>query len=205
MPRSAKITAIVGTYRQGGAIDSAVEEILAGAREAGAEVTSIRLLDRRIEFCTNCRACTQQEGPARGKCPIDDDLGTILDQIEQSDAFVFASPMNFWSVTAVTKRFIERLVCYAYWPWGSKAPRMRSTERKKHAVIVASSAAPSLIARLLTPMVGHMKKVARLLGARKVDVLFIGLAAVQPRQDLSTRAKARARRLGQELAQATEG
>jgi multimeric flavodoxin WrbA len=205
MSRPAKITAIVGTYRQGGAIDSAVEEILAGAHDAGATVATIRLIDQRIEFCTNCRVCTQQEGTSRGKCPIDDDLGTILDQIEQSDALVFASPMNFWSVTAVTKRFIERLVCYAYWPWGTASPRMRSAERKKHALIVASSAAPSLIARLLTPMIGHMKKVARLLGAGKIDVLFIGLAAVQPRPELSARAKAKGRRLGQSLAQVVEG
>lgn len=205
MPDAAKVTAVVGTYRVGGVIDSAVEEILAGAREAGADVTIIRLIDRRVEFCTNCRACTQQEGARRGLCPLDDDLGAILDQIEQSDALVFASPMNFWSVTAVTKRFIERLVCYAYWPWGTAAPRMRSVEKKKHAVIVASSAAPSLIARLLTPMVGHMKKVARLLGARKVDVLLVGLAAVQPRQELSARAKAKGRRLGHKLAVAAHG
>jgi hypothetical protein len=50
-------------------------------------------------------------------------------------------------------------------------------------------------------MVGHMKKVARLLGARKIDLLFVGLAAVQPRPELSPRAKAKGRRLGQKLAQ----
>lgn len=26
--------------------------------------------------------------------------------------------MNFGSVTAIMKRFIERLTVYAYWPWG---------------------------------------------------------------------------------------
>ena len=66
MVRNAKITAILGTYRKGGVIDSAVDEILAAAREAGAETTKIYLIDRHIEFCTNCRACTQQEGDRRG-------------------------------------------------------------------------------------------------------------------------------------------
>ena len=58
-----KITAIVGTYRKGGVTDSAVDEILAAAREAGAETTKIYLIDKHVEFCTNCRTCTQEEGP----------------------------------------------------------------------------------------------------------------------------------------------
>ena len=200
MPGRSKITAIVGTYRKGGAIDSAVDEILAGAQDAGAEVTIVRLIDKHIEFCTNCRACTQQEGPTRGDCPIKDDMGAILDQIEQSDGLVLASPMNFGSVTAVTKRFIERLVCYAYWPWGTGAPQVRNTEKRRRAVIVASSAAPSLIARFLTPMAGQMKKVVRLLGARKVDLLFVGLSAMQPHHDLAARVQTQGRHLGRKLA-----
>src|SRR5690606_17046222 len=99
---------------------------LAGAREAGAEVAKIDLNDRPIEFCRNCRTCTQQEGLRRGECPIEDDMGRILDELERSDAIVLASPTNFGTVTALMKRFIERLVCYAYWPWGAPAPRGRN-------------------------------------------------------------------------------
>ncbi len=60
-----RVTAIVATYRKGGMIDSAVAEILAAAREEGAEVERIDLIDKHIEFCTNCRACTQEPGAAR--------------------------------------------------------------------------------------------------------------------------------------------
>ena len=91
-----KITAIVGTYRKNGVIDRAVDEILDAARSNGAEVTKIDLLDQHVEFCTNCRSCTQQEGPQRGRCPIGDDVNSILDEIERSDALVLASPMNFY-------------------------------------------------------------------------------------------------------------
>ena len=59
---SMKIIAIVGTYRKGGVIDTAVDEILASAREADAEVSKVYLIDRHIEFCTNCRSCTQEPG-----------------------------------------------------------------------------------------------------------------------------------------------
>jgi len=146
MPPNMRITAIVGSYRKGGIIDTAVDEILTSAREEGAEVSKIYLIDKQIEFCTNCRTCMQQDGPKRGECPIVDDMGSVLDEIERSDAVVLASPMNFGTVTAVMKRFIERLACLAYWPWGANAPKMRNRLKQKRAVVVASSAAPALIA-----------------------------------------------------------
>ncbi len=197
------VTAIVGTYRKGGVVDSAVDEILASAREAGAEVNKIYLLDKHIEFCTNCRTCTQQEGPTHGVCQINDDMKSILEEIERSDAIVLASPMNFWTVTALMKRFIERLICFAYWPWGKYGPKMRSKRKGKLAVVVAASAAPSLMARMMTRMVGLLKSVAGLLGAKTIGVLFIGLAADEPNKDIGRRARKKARRLGKRLASHT--
>ena len=200
MTKTARITAIVGTYRKGGVIDSAVDEILSSASEAGAEVNKIYLLDKHIEFCDNCRTCTQQEGATRGQCPIDDDMKSVLDEIERSDAIVLASPMNFWTVTAITKRFMERLVCFACWPWGKMAPKMRSKRKDKLAVLVTSSAAPSLLARLMTRMVGLLKSAAGLLGAKTVGVLFVGLAADRPKKDIGAARRKKARQLGKKLA-----
>jgi multimeric flavodoxin WrbA len=200
-----QVTAIVGSYRKGGIIDSAVDEILAAAQAAGAEVTKVYLIDKHIEFCRNCRACAQTEGPRRGECTLADEMGTILDQIERSDAFVLASPMNFGTVTAVMKRFIERLVCYGYWPWDTLSPKIRNGRKGKRAIVIASSAAPALIARLSTQIVGLLKKCAGVLGARKIDVLFIGLAAKQPNQTIGEATRRRARRLGRRLVERPRG
>jgi multimeric flavodoxin WrbA len=104
-------------------------------------------------------------------------MGSILDEIERSDAILLASPMNFHTVTAVMKVFIERLVCFAYWPWGTAAPEIRNLPKEKCAVVVASSTAPSLLARVSSKMVKLLKEASCLLGAGTVDVLFIGLAA----------------------------
>lgn len=194
-----RITAIVGSYRKGGVVDSAVDAVLAAAREEGAETTKIYLIDRRIEYCTNCRTCTQAPGPERGDCVLDDEVRDVLDQIARSDAIVFGSPMNFGTVTAVTKAFIERLVCYAHWPWGATAPKIRSTQKDKKAVVIGSSAAPAFLARMTSGMVGLMKKAAGLLGAKPVGVLFVGLAAVAQQPRLSERALRKARRLGKRL------
>ena len=199
MSRRKKVIAIIGTYRKGGIVDTAVDEILGSAAEQGAEVSRIYLTDVHIEFCTNCRACARQPGQNRGMCPIPDDMSAVLDRIEQSDAVVLASPMNFWTVTAIMKRFIERLVCYAYWPWGMMAPKVRNEEKTRRAVVVASSAAPAFLARLTTRMVGLLKNAAALLGAGTVGVLFIGLAARKEHPDIGSRARRKARSLGRKL------
>jgi len=124
----------------------------------------------------------------------------VLDALERSQGIVLASPMNFWTVTALMKRFIERLVCFAYWPWGAAGPRLRRQSGEKRAVLVASSAAPAILARLSTRMVGLLKQCARILGAKPVGTLFIGLAAVQAEQPLPAGARRKARRLGEKLA-----
>jgi multimeric flavodoxin WrbA len=108
------VTAVLGTYRKGGVIDGVVDEILDSARAEGSVTEKIYLTDRHIEFCNNCRVCTQQPGTIRGGCPLRDEMGDILDQLDRSDVIVLASPVNFFTVTAIMKRFIERLVCYAF-------------------------------------------------------------------------------------------
>lgn len=193
------VTAIVGSYRKGGVVDTAVDEILDAARKGGAQTEKIYLVDRHIEFCTNCRSCTQKEGTTRGECCLRDEMCAILDTIERSDGIVLASPVNFFTVTAVMKRFIERLVCFTFWPWGSNIPRARNPILNKRAVIVASSAAPAFIGRLASKMIGLLKRAAGLLGAKTVGILFIGLAARQPRQEMGVRTRRRATRLGKKL------
>ena len=62
-----KVVAILGTYRKGGTIDTAVEAILEGARAKRATTRTIYLTDHHLEFCTNCRRCVQEPGPERGQ------------------------------------------------------------------------------------------------------------------------------------------
>ncbi|MGA2092648.1 MAG: flavodoxin family protein [Sedimentisphaerales bacterium] len=113
---SKTIVAVVGTYRKGGVIDTAVDQILKAAQDTGVQTSEIYLIDKHIEFCTNCRDCMQNPGPDRGVCRHHDDMVAILDQLESANALVIASPINFYNVTAVTRKFMERLIVYGYWP-----------------------------------------------------------------------------------------
>ena len=188
-----KVVAVVGSYRKGGTVDSAVEAVLAGAREKGAETVTFYLTDKHVEFCSNCRECMQAPGEARGKCKQQDDMEPMLQAIEEADAVVLGSPVNFFNVTAIFRRFMERLVGFAYWPWGKPAPKARPTKAGKKAVLVSSSAAPGLLIPLVTGTAGA-------LGAKTVGRLWIGLVGAKPHYELSPRERDKARRLGRRLA-----
>lgn len=191
MPKT--IIAIVGSYRKGAVIDTAVDEILRAAKDAGAQTSKIYLIDKHIEFCTNCRACTQQPGPARGTCPINDDMAEILDQLDSADALVIASPINFFNVTAVTRKFLERLLVYIYWPWGSTIPKYRVTKSGKKAVLVTSSGAPAFIGKIFfRPALTALKAIAQCFGAKVVARLYFGLVAQKPDSTLNQKQLTRA-------------
>jgi len=53
-----RILGIVGSYRRNGTIDALVQAVLSAAEEQGAETDKIYLIDKHVEFCTNCRTCT---------------------------------------------------------------------------------------------------------------------------------------------------
>ncbi len=143
MNTNQKVVGIVGSYRKNGVIDSAITEILQEAEKQGAKTEKIYLPDHNIKFCTNCRICMQQPGEQKGECILEDDMNSILLQIEAADAIVIGSPVNFGNVNALTRCFLERCVCYGYWPWDATAPKQRNPIRKKKAVLVSSSAAPA--------------------------------------------------------------
>lgn len=195
-----KVVAIVGSYRKGGTVDSAVDAVLEGAREKSAQTSKIYLLDKHIEFCTNCRTCTQEPGERRGRCVINDEMDSVLNEIESADAVVLGAPVNAFNVTAIFKRFLERLVCFAYWPWGMNGPQTRSKKITRKAVLITSTAMPGMFIPLATGAPRALKTTATLLGARVVGKLWIGLAAGKPKQELPAKVVAKARRIGATLA-----
>lgn len=197
---SKKVVAIVGSYRKGGMIDAAVEAVLEGARERGADTQTVRLTEKHIEFCTNCRQCVQVPGEVRGKCKHEDDLEAILAKIDAADAVVLASPVNYGNVTAIFRRFLERLIGCTYWPWEQAAPSNRSKVRPRKALLLASSGMPGFLIPLVTGTHHALRSAARCLGAKPVGRLWIGLASGEPHPVLTPRAHERARRMGHRLA-----
>lgn len=197
---TAKVLVINGSYRDDGITDQAIEVALEAFAAAGADSEVINLRNYPIEFCLNCRECTQQRGSDPGHCVIDDDMHELVDKIESARAYVLASPTNFSSVTAIFKRFMERLVAYSYWPWDKPYPIFRKHGlQKKKAMLISSSAAPSWMGRWLFGSARQLETTAKVIGAKSVGTLFTGLASSQKHQPLSAQSIERARTLANRL------
>jgi len=174
-----KVLGIVGSYRKNGVIDSIVTAILDEASRLGSETEKIYLNDVRIEFCTNCRQCTQTVGKERGNCPINDDMALLLDKYDNSDALVIGAPVNFFALNALTKKFMERLIPFSYWPWGAKTgPRPRTYKRAKKSILISSCAMPGFAARFISSSMRSLRLLSRVIGAKPVGTIFAGLSAV---------------------------
>ncbi|MDO9522732.1 MAG: flavodoxin family protein [Methanocorpusculum sp.] len=94
---------INGSPRKGGNTETVLNAFVAGAKEAGADVTTIRLVEIEHKNCKGCNACHKN-----GVCVIKDALTPVFDQMLESDILVLASPIYSMTVTAEMKSFIDR-------------------------------------------------------------------------------------------------
>jgi multimeric flavodoxin WrbA len=181
-----KLLCISGSYRKGGITDQAVEVVCRRAAEAGWQCEVVRLIERRLEFCRNCRACTQEKGEGMGKCVIEDDLSDILKKVGEADALVLACPVNHYEATAIMKLFEERLLGACYWPWGEPAPRERSKKTRMPSLLITSTAMPGILARFLTRSMRSLELISRCLRGKPAGKIYVGLISQKPKPALST-------------------
>jgi multimeric flavodoxin WrbA len=180
-----KALAINGSYRENGFTDQTVEALAQALITTGAEIEILFLREYPVEFCLNCRACTQQPGTAPGECVHHDGMRELIKKIEQADCYILAAPTNMGSVTAIFKRFMERLVVYAYWPWDMNGPQYRKAQApKKKALLVSSCAAPGILGRWLFGTNKQLKMTAKMIGAESVGTLFTGMIAKEQQPKL---------------------
>jgi len=76
-----------------------------GVSEKGHKVTVAFLGEKNVQGCKGCTLC-QDNG---GNCAIKDDMQEIYTHYNECDTVVLASPLYFWTITASTKAFIDRL------------------------------------------------------------------------------------------------
>ncbi|MBU1138909.1 MAG: flavodoxin family protein [Proteobacteria bacterium] len=189
---------IVGSYRKQGVIDTAVSEVLSALQNLGVEIKKIYLLDYNIEFCTNCRTCLQPPGVTRGKCILKDDMEDMLQSIDSADYLIIGAPTNAGYVNALTQRFIERCVCFGYWPWGTAAPVLRNKIIKKKSILVSASAAPVLIGKYFNGTMKALKTLSKYLGAQPIGDIWVG-SVTKKEIELSNKIKEKATTLAQKL------
>lgn len=105
-----KVIAINGSPRKQWNTATLLNKALEGASSQGADTELIHLYDLNFKGCTSCFACKIKDGKSYGKCAMRDDLTSVLEKIDNSDAVIIGSPIYFGNVTGEVRSFMERLL-----------------------------------------------------------------------------------------------
>jgi multimeric flavodoxin WrbA len=100
-----KIIGFSGSPRKSGNTSWAVEKILDGAKQTGAETILFSSSDLDIKPCRGCLGCVN----GGNGCVIKDDMQKIYAELKDADAIVFASPVYMGQMTGQAKVFMDRL------------------------------------------------------------------------------------------------
>ena len=103
-----QVLVVLGSPRKKGNSATLAARISRGAKSAGAEVKTLFLQDLKISPCRACDTC--QKHDSKG-CAIKDDMQKIYPKLIRADAWVIASPVYWFTMSAQTKIFMDR--CYA--------------------------------------------------------------------------------------------
>ena len=106
-----KILAICGSPRKGETF-----KVLNSIKEEYPDIDYeiLMLKDMNLKDCFGCYACINR-GPE--KCPLKDDRDVILKKMEDADGVVFATPTNTRHITALMKKFMDKLGYIAHRPY----------------------------------------------------------------------------------------
>ena len=99
-----KILGFNASPRKEGNTAWAVNKILEGAKDRGAETQVWYSSDLDIKPCKGCLGCVQGGG-----CAINDDMQKLYSALKQADALVLGSPIYMGQMNAQAKIFTDRL------------------------------------------------------------------------------------------------
>lgn len=175
-----KAIGIVGSPRENGNVDTLVQAVLDGAREAGYQISKYNLNEMNYSGCQACDYCKSHD-----HCRLEDDLSKLLKEISEADAVVFGSPIYFYQFTGQFRLMEDRMYSLIDEAFNSRL------KPGKKAVIVTSQGDPDLtpFEKVATEFAGVLK----LLGFEVKEIIRMGNGsaknAVQERKDLLDQAR----------------
>ena len=111
--KAKRVMVILGSPRRKGNSATLATRISRGAESAGAQVETVYLHGLKISPCRACDTCKKDD--TRG-CAIKDDMQELYPKLIAADAWVIASPVYWFTMSAQTKIFMDR--CYALTAYG---------------------------------------------------------------------------------------
>lgn len=116
-----KVLCVIGSPRKGNT-HRVCEDLAAKVREYNPSVSFdyLMLQDAHVEMCRGCQVCL-----LRGveKCPLKDDIPTIVDRLNRAEGYILASPGYNQQVPGLMKNFIDRMSfnCHSPSLYGKRA------------------------------------------------------------------------------------
>jgi multimeric flavodoxin WrbA len=104
-----KVIGIISSPHIEGNSATLLREALDGAREAGASIQEVYLPELSIEYCRDCRGCTNT-----GRCVLKDDFPSLRDQLGEADGIILSSPTYASAPCARMKNLGDRLGQFAW-------------------------------------------------------------------------------------------
>ena len=104
------VVAFLGRPRKKGNSTVLAKQIIHGVESVGAKVETVYLNGLNIRPCQGCYVCKKKNSTG---CAVDDDMQSLYPKLVESDAWIIASPVYWFSMSAQTKIFMDR--CFALW------------------------------------------------------------------------------------------
>lgn len=115
-----RVLVILASPRKNGNSTVLAGQIAKGAEAAGAAVETVSLRKLDIKCCLGCYSCQKED--TKG-CAIDDDMQSLYPKLLEAQAWVFASPVYWFNMSAQFKLFLDRvfaLSAYARNPYAGR-------------------------------------------------------------------------------------
>lgn len=103
------VVIVIGSPRENGNSAALALQAAEGVRKAGGEPQVFRLADMDIRPCRACDTCQKKKGYS---CVINDDMRLVYPVMRKARGLVISSPIYWFSVSAQTKIFIDRLYAF---------------------------------------------------------------------------------------------
>ncbi|MGA3084892.1 MAG: flavodoxin family protein [Thermodesulfobacteriota bacterium] len=115
------VLGIYGSPRKNGNSDLLLDQVLEGAKSAGAEIRKVYVRDLKISGCRECGGCDKT-----GECVVQDEMINIYPFLWDSQIIFLSSPIFFYGLPGQAKMLVDR--SQAMW---SKRRLEKSPEQRR--------------------------------------------------------------------------
>jgi multimeric flavodoxin WrbA len=91
------VVVLLGSPRKKGNSTVLAKQIIHGVESVSAKVETVYLNGLNIKPCQGCYACKKKNSTG---CAVDDDMQSLYPKLVESDAWVIASPVYWFSMSA---------------------------------------------------------------------------------------------------------